>query len=310
MFSVSTCRKNVLFTTPFPWPIGVVGFMAFPELTTGSNEEKEKALKILAGDPFFCVHELGPLDDEMWAKAKEMFKGKTLVRSLQPDILGQKLDIGSTDRSERRKAVKYITGEIEKAAKLGLKTVAICSGPDPGPAKRDEAVRNTLDSLRTICRTAAKLGLKVVLEVFDRDYDKRLLMGPTKEAVETLRTLRADYGNIGLLWDLSHAPMLNETPSVLEEVSDLLVHIHIGCAKKIDDGFLDSHPGFYTPGAVNGIDEVAELLETLYKIGYTGAVSFEVKPEPTQTSLEIVNTAKGVLVTAYYKAVESILSKV
>ncbi|RLI24366.1 hypothetical protein DRO57_06945, partial [Candidatus Bathyarchaeota archaeon] len=99
-------------------------------------------------------------------------------------------------------------------------------------------------------------------------------------------------------------------PSVLEEVNDVLVHIHIGCAKKVDDGFLDSHPGFYTPGAVNGIDEVAELLKTLYRIGYTGAVSFEVKPEPTQTSLEIVNTAKGVLVTAYYKALESILSGV
>lgn len=310
MFSVSVRRKNMLLTAQFPWPVGLVGFMAFPELMTGSKEEKERALRALAEDPFFHIHELGPLEDELWAEAKKMLDGKTVVRCLQPDILGQKLDIGSTDRSERRKAVKYVTDEIEKAAKLGLKAVAMCSGPDPGPAGRDEAVRNTLDSLRTICRSAAKHNLKVVFELFDRDYDRRLLMGPTKEAVDILRTLKAEYGNIGLLWDLSHAPMLHESPSVLEGVVDLLAHIHIGCAKKTDKGFLDSHPGFYTPGAVNGVDDVAELLKTLYRIGYTGAVSFEVKPEPTQTSLEIVNTAKGVLVTAYYKALESILSGV
>ena len=307
MFSVSVCCRGLIFTSPFPWRIGIVGFMAFPELLKGEAEEMENALKRLSEDPFFQVHELGPMSRELWVKACKIFNGKTLVRCLQPDILGQRLDIGSRSRSERRKAVNYIISEMEKAAELGLKTIAICGGSDPGPDRREEAFRNTLDSLRRICRSAAKMKLNVAFEAFDREYDRRLLTGPAEETAALLREVRQSYKNIGLLWDLSHAPMLQETPQVLERVKDVLVHIHIGCAKRVNKGLIDSHPVFYTPGAVNGVEEVAELLKVLYKIGYSGAVSFEVKPEPQQTSLEIINTAKGVLITAYYRALESIL---
>jgi sugar phosphate isomerase/epimerase len=106
---------------------------------------------------------------------------------------------------------------------------------------------------------------------------------------------------------LSHAPLLNEKPSDLSAARECLLHVHIGCAKRLPDGRLvDAHPGFYRPGAVNGVEEVAELLKVLLDIGYRGAVSFEVKPEEGQGWREPVEAAKSVLYTAFAKVVESV----
>ncbi len=98
---------------------------------------------------------------------------------------------------------------------------------------------------------------------------------------------------------MSHAPLLKEQPSVLEEYKELISHVHIGCAKMADGQPKDWHPGFYRKGSVNSLDEVVELLEVLDVIDYKGAVSFEVKPENGQEGLEVVNAAKGVLYSAF-----------
>jgi sugar phosphate isomerase/epimerase len=111
------------------------------------------------------------------------------------------------------------------------------------------------------------------------------------------------------MWDLSHAPMLGESPEDLRRAKGFLAHIHVGCSKKTDGTYVDSHPGFYVKGAVNSEDDVARLLQVLLEINYDGMIGFEVKPEPQQTSEEIVNTAKGVLTSAYQKVVLDSLKK-
>jgi hypothetical protein len=68
---------------------------------------------------------------------------------------------------------------------------------------------------------------------------------------------------------------------------------------------VDWHPGFYRPGAVNGVEEVRELLRVLLELGYRGAIGFEVKPEEGQHWLEPVMSAKGVLYTAFSQLAES-----
>ena len=102
--------------------------------------------------------------------------------------------------------------------------------------------------------------------------------------------------------------MLGERPDDLRRAAPYLAHIHVGCTKRMPSGELrDWHPGFYRPGALNGVEEVMELIRVLNEVGYEYAVGFEVKPEEGQEWLEVVNAAKGVLYTAFARYVYELL---
>ena len=101
--------------------------------------------------------------------------------------------------------------------------------------------------------------------------------------------------------------MLNEKPQVLEKAKDALMHVHVGCAKQTESGMVDTHPVFYSKGAVNAVEEVAELIKTLLSIGYGRMVSFEVRPEEGQTSEAAIACSKAMLMTAYTRIVSESL---
>lgn len=305
-FAVTLRHRNLHLSTEFPWKTSIVSFMAYPQMTQEKGDAADDLLKILH-DPFFDAVEVGSLGPNDWERVKEYTAKKTFARGLQPDILSNKLDLNSLDASIRQEAIKRIKGEIDLVSSRGIQMVALCSGANPSASERREATKNLVQSLIEICRYASQKEIRVALETFDRNYDKKLLIGPLSEGIEVVSNVRKHCGNIGLMWDLSHAPMLGETPDDLRSAEGLLAHIHVGCSKKTDGSLVDSHPGFYTKGAVNSEGEVARLLQVLLEIKYRGMIGFEVKPEPHQTSDEIVTTAKGVLMSAYQCVVSSIL---
>ena len=274
-------------------------------MTQEKGDTVGSLLKIL-NDPFFDAVELPSIGEADWSRVKRCAAEKTFVRGLQPDILTNRLDLNALDESKRREAIAKVKSEIDLASSRGMHIVGLCSGPDPGANKRGEAAERLIQSLMEISTHAYQRGVLLALETFDRDHDRRLLLGPTSEACEVVRKVRERCQNIGLMWDLSHAPMLDETPENLKDAADILVHIHVGCSKRTNGTLIDAHPGFYTKGAVNSEEDVAQLLQALLDIKYKGMVGFEVKPEPHQTSEEIVTTAKGVLMAAY----ESLVSRV
>ena len=288
---------------PFPWKVGIVGFMAFPE--TLKNKGIINAFKNIAYDPFFDLIEFHEIPDEDWDKIRPILEktGVKISLALQPDVLINKYNPNDLDEDKRKKAVEIFKKRFEKADERGINTVAMCSGPYPGPNKADESKSALEKTLRELLDFADKFNMDIVLETFDRTFDKKLLLGPLTETAELVRKLRENYDNIGILWDLSHAPMLDEKPENLYNVKDILMHIHIGCTKATKEGYKDWHPGFYRPGAINNINDVKDLLKVLSEINYEGAVSFEVKPEENQLPLEVINSAKGVLYTAYAKMV-------
>ena len=273
--------------------------MANPATLKG--REVRETFQTLVNDPFFDMIEIHILPDNVWDEVKTVLKDSEIkiATGLQPLVLMEGYNPSSLKEEERIKAIEAIKRGIETSAKRGINTVAFCSGPDPGRENREAAKDALIKSLKEIAGYAKKLGVKVILETFDREYDKRQLIGPINEAVEIAKAVREEYDNFGLMWDLSHAPMLGEKPSDLRIAAPYLAHIHIGCAKETSEGLKDWHPGFYRPGAINGIDEVKELIRILTDIGYSGAVGFEVKPEEGQVWLEVVNSAKGVLYTAF-----------
>ena len=306
-FYVSTEVSGVEVVARFPWKVGIVVFMAFPE--TMKNKGVKEAITTLVEDGFFDELEFQVYPDEVWREVEPVLKRRNLIigAALQLDVLTMKLNLNSRNEEERRKAIDHIKKRIEEASNRGINNVALCSGPDPGPGAREEEKKLLADSLIEICKYAKRYGSRIILEAFDRDYDKKLLIGPIREAAEVIREVRKECDNIGLLWDLSHAPMLKEGPEILRDYKDLLYEVHVGCAKRVNGGFLDTHPTFYTPGSVNGIEEVARLFKVLLDIDYKGVVTLEIKPEEHQTSLEIINNAKGVLLSAFEKVVKEVM---
>jgi len=306
-FAVTLRKGNLRFSTEFPWKVSIVSFMAYPGMTQEKGDLAGNLLKIL-GDSFFDAAEVPSISSADWERVKGHMAERTFARGLQPDILTNKLDLNSTDEAKRREATSRIKSEIDLIGSRGIRMIGICSGPDPGVAKRKEAVGSLVQSLMEICEHAAEKRVRVALETFDREYDKKLLIGPLSEAIEVVSKVKKRFDNIGLMWDLSHAPMLKEAPEDLRRAAGLLAHIHVGCSKKTDGTLLDTHPGFYTKGAVNSESDVARLLRVLLEINYEDMVGFEVKPEPHQTSEEIVSTAKGVLMSAYQSVASSFLN--
>lgn len=308
MLTVQARVKGVEAAVKLPWRVSIVGFMANPRVLQGDPEAVRETFRVLTSDSYFDIIEVQPLPEEVWSIAKSIAdeRGVEIALGLQPYVLTRGVNPSALNEDVRRKSVATILEEVRKARERGVTKVAFCSGPDPGPADRGAAMDALVKSLKEVSAAAQKLGVTVILETFDRDWDRKQLIGPIAEAVKVAEQVREEYGNFGLLWDLSHGPLLNESPSVLKAAKDYLVHVHIGCAKRLPDGRLvDWHPGFYRPGAVNGVEEVKELLRVLLELGYRGTIGFEVKPEEGQHWLEPVMSAKGVLYTAFSQLAES-----
>jgi sugar phosphate isomerase/epimerase len=298
MLSAELKRGGLSLSVRFPWKIGIVSIMAFPSMTKG-QDELTASLKAIGGDPFFDAVEVPLIPDPQWDLVKGMLEGKDVARGCQPDLLTKKLDLNSAEGAKRRGAIEYVKLQVEEASKRGLRRLAVCSGPDPGKGGREVARRLLVDSLKEICSHASQLGVEVLLETFDRDWDKKLLIGPLDEAVQVVEAVGGPAKNIGLMWDLSHAPLLGEGPDDLRGAKHVLKHVHFGCTKQQGEKLLDWHPVFHTKGAINTVHDVAVLFRTLLDIGYEGAVAFEVKPEEQQTSQEVLSMSKGVLLSAF-----------
>jgi len=227
----------------------------------------------------------------------------------------QDASLSTLDAAARTEAVKNGKACIDYAYELGAQIITIASGPDPGEAKRAEATQCLVDSLQQLCDYAQEEGeesyiLAISLENFDRDIDRKQLIGPTQEAAAVARAVKAHYSNFGLTLDLGHQPLLKESiPDMLIEGTDDVIHVHLGnCV--LQEGhplYGDTHPRFDIPGGENGVEEVRTFLESLVYIGYfkkntptrMPVVSFAVRPAEGEPSGAVIVNAKRVLKEAW-----------
>jgi len=168
-----------------------------------------------------------------------------------------------------------------------------------------------VSSAKEICDYAKSKGdLGIVLEVFDQEIDKKCLIGPAKDARRVAEEVREEFDNFGLMVDLSHLPLLGETPAqAIIPVKDYLVHAHMGnciMRDKEHPGYGDQHPRFGIKGGENDVKELTEYLKVLLDIGFLNPenppiVSFEVKPLADESSEVVIANAKRVLREAWAK---------
>lgn len=131
--------------------------------------------------------------------------------------------------------------------------------------------------------------MKVVLEVFDFDVDKKSLIGPVELAKRYAAEIDAKYDNFGLMVDLSHLPLLHETAvQSLIESKTLYCSAHLGncrCQRPVTSRLWRCASPVRFSGWENDVEELVhfEYLRVLLSIGFLNKekrpiVSFEVKP--------------------------------
>ena len=285
--------------------VGIVHGMVFPECLAGEGPILETLTKI-AEDGFFSAVDYGGCKDaSIKGDVAALLKASrlTINFSAQPALLLPKLDLNALDDELRNKSIQAIKSCVDEAYEVGAETLTVLSGPYPGDADSEKAMSLLIDSLKQLCEYAKSQGnLAICLEVFDREIDKRSLIGPSESAVEVAKAVReAGYPTFGLMHDLSHLPLLYETPAqALSTTKDYLTLVHLGnCVlDQSNPLYGDKHPIFGVEGGANDVPELAEYLRTLFDIGYLSKrkrafVSFEVKPYGNETSeMAIVNVKR------------------
>jgi len=289
--------------------VGIVHFMAYPECMKGEGPIYDTLAKIVE-DEFFSAVEITWIKDPA-----ERTRVRTLLAAshmtvgygAQPCLLSQKLNLNHFDGVERKKAVDQVKACINEAAEVGAGAVAVLSGADPG-ARHEEAFKLLVASVSELCGHAKAKGLRFVLESFDSKYDKKCLIGPAKDALALCKAVRKDYPDFGIMIDLSHLPIQDESPSGVFKTlgKENVAHIHIGNSVKQagHPAYGDQHPRFGLPGGENDVPQVVEFLRELFAIGYLAegrrpVVAFEVKPLPGESSGVIVANAKRALIEAW-----------
>jgi len=284
--------------------VGIVHFMAFPDASLDS-------IKRIAEDEFFGGIEIASIPGDARADIAKLLEASKLVVGYctQPLQLNEKLDLNSSSPRQRELAVSRVKAAVDEAYFLGAGKLAVLSGPAPAVEERGKAKELLIDSLVQICGYAKSKGsLGITLEIFDRDIDKKRLIGPTEEGVQVAKEVRRHDPSFGLMVDLSHLPLLGESAEyALKTAGDYLVHAHIGnciLKDKSHPACGDKHPPFGAAGSENDVAELTLFLKALLGIDYIGAgkqnvVAFEVKPLSGGSSEITIANAKRTLMEAW-----------
>ena len=290
--------------------MGIVHFMAFPGLAGGKGPWVETVRQI-ALDPFFSAIEITHIENSETRDAVKnliQVSGLSVGYGAHPAILGQGLDINSLDEAARSHAVKTLMMHVDEAIYMGAESFVFLSGKDPGEQEREEALQALIKSLNELCAySKRKNGPKIVLEGFDCKVDKCCLFGPAPIGQRIARQVSGENDNFGILVDLSHLPLLEESPAqALDPVKGYLAGAHIGNA--VTDpglaGYGDNHPPFGTPGSASGLKELLDFLKTLSDLNFFNErtrpiVSFEIKPFEGQDPSVVISGAKRLMERAW-----------
>jgi len=276
--------------------IGIVSFMAYPDIGSGKGPVIESIKKIVS-DPFFSLIEITHIEDEdIREEVKKILISSNIRDSFgaHPAIFGGKLNINSVDEKIRDESAGALEKLIDEAYEMNSESFVFVSGPVSAKASPASQLELLKLSINRLCaynlKTAREYGkdpVDMILETFDqKPFAKNRLIGPTDISVGLARDIREKFDNFGLLLDLSHLPIQGEDyKDSLEKARGYIKHIHIGnCILKDKEhaAYGDEHPRFCIDEGEIFIGELAGFIKTLDETGYLkdpkNAISFEVKP--------------------------------
>jgi sugar phosphate isomerase/epimerase len=290
--------------------VGLVHFMAYPATIKGEGPVLETVRKLALDDYFTAIEITTVKDKEERKKVKQILDTShmTLAYGAQPRLLTTGMNINDLNEENRQKALANLKEGVDEAYEMGAVGFAFLSGKYE-EATKEESYTALVKSTKEICAYVKSKGvMKVALEVFDYDVDKKSLIGPASLALRYAKEVREEFDNFGLMVDLSHIPLIHETiEESLLPVKDYIIHAHIGnCVVKNADmpGYGDLHPRFGFPNGENDVEEVVAYLKVLFQIGFINEktrpiVSFEIRPFGDEDPDVVIANAKRTLNEAW-----------
>lgn len=199
-----------------------------------------------------------------------------------------KIPLGTLSHTERAQILMLAKDQVDMAYEAGVKYFMQSTGTDPGSENRKDAFECLGEYIYELsCYMSTKGDVAFLIELMDRDVDKKSLCGPTEEVVGFLDRLKAKVPNVGLVVDLAHIPLMKESISHVFRTSEQYIrHVHLGnCIMKdrSSEWWGDKHPPIGIEGGEIDIPELKEVFEILLDMGYLnnknpGTMTLEIKP--------------------------------
>lgn len=285
----------------------------FPDIAKNKTIINERLAAILT-DPFFGAVQVPPVGDEGIARtvaASFRLSATRLVYGVGGSLARLGLDLHSLDTTKRAESISKAKELIDEAYLLGAVLIDLNPAKDPGPDRRAEAKAALVDSLTELCEYSVSKNreepIAISMEHFDRDVDKKYLLGPTSETVEVIEQVKRKVSNIGVTMDISHLMLLGEDPAQSVKIaSSHILHAHLSnyILREGDPRSGDHHPPFWVSYGMVGPREVASFLHALDRVGYfkgeadnprRGLVTFEIRPGTGETPEMIIAGSKRIL---------------
>jgi sugar phosphate isomerase/epimerase len=293
--------------------LGIGHFKAYPEAAMGEGRIIVDTLRKIVEDDFWTAVEVGWMKDpKIRHEAMKLLETSHLevCYANQPRMFSLKLNINDPDPKERQKAMNAMKNGVNEAFQLGASCMRVFSGKHPGEAKKEEAKKILIDSLKEICRYTNEQGkMGIYMKIFDKDIDKCFLIGDFKDAADVAAEVNKEFPNFGVLSDLSHFALLRTTPAeALPHVKRFPIHFHIGsCAfrDRRHPGYGDLQPRFGMPGGEVDTPQVRDYFRLLLDMKLLNhenrpVLSAEVRPLlAEETSEAVIANTKRVIKEAW-----------
>lgn len=250
--------------------------------------------RVLQRQDLECIDLTVPYGEPYRSTATALIRasGKTIIYNgyLMPTA---KIPLCTTSPTERAQILMLAKDQVDAAYAAGSTWFMQSVGADPGQENRFRAFDALGEYIYELSRYMASKGsMAFLVELMDRNLHKRSLCGPTGETIEFLRNLKEQVPNVGVVADMGHIPLMEETfLQVFTRTSEFLRHVHLGnCILK--DRFHPlwgaMHPPIGLEGGEIDVPELAEVLRILLNIGYLnkrerGTLSLEIRPFPGMT---------------------------
>jgi sugar phosphate isomerase/epimerase len=240
-----------------------------------------------------------PYGREVRSRAIELVKasGKDTVYNgyLMPTPL---IPLGTSSATERAQLLLLARDQVDVACEIGSLYFMQSVGRDPGDKGRHLAFEGLGEYITELnAYIKSKSGMAFLIELMDRNVDKKSLCGPSAEVIAFINSLRKQVPDLGVVLDLNHLLLMGEPlPEVLDRCRGYMKHFHLGnCILKDRAHPLwgGAHPPIGIEGGEIDVPQLAELFRLLLELGYLdsaarGTMSLEIVPFPGRSVEETV----------------------
>jgi sugar phosphate isomerase/epimerase len=256
--------------------------------------------RVLQREDLECIDLTVPYGEPYRSTATALIRAseKTIIYNgyLMPTA---KIPLCTTSPTERAQILMLAKDQVDAAYAAGSVWFMQSVGADPGQENRSRAFDALGEYIYELSQYMASKGsMAFLVELMDRNVHKRSLCGPTGETIEFLRNLKERVPNVGVVADMGHIPLMEETfLQVFTKTSEFLRHVHLGnCILKDRSHPLwgAMHPPIGLEGGEIDVPELAGVLRILLNIGYLnreerGTLSLEIRPFPGMTPEETLD---------------------